>query len=74
MPNPLQANPLQDTLNVRGISPSAIAEIKAQSRARGLTVGGYIERLVALHLACRQSQLAEIGKLAAEVDLAPVTY
>lgn len=74
MPNPLQANPLQATLNVRGISPSAIAEIKAQSRARGLTVGGYIERLVALHIACRQSQLAEIGKLAAEVDLAPVVF
>jgi hypothetical protein len=41
------------TLNVRGIDPTVARRIKAGAAARGLTIGAYLARLVALHDAMR---------------------
>lgn len=67
-------NTAQSTLNVRGISPAAIAEIKAQARARNTTVGVAIERMVELFTACRASDDLYIRAMLAEVGLEPITH
>ena len=69
-----QPTQTQDTLNIRGIAPQTVQDIKAQARARGITVGEMLGRLMTLYAGCRQSRSVEIDTLLTEANLEPVTY
>jgi hypothetical protein len=55
------------TLNVRNIDAEAVQGIKRAARARGLTVGQYLPKLVALHDAARARADAGDDGLQAEL-------
>lgn len=56
-----------DTLNVRGIDAAAATRIRQAAAARGLTIGVYLARLVALHDAMRA--LADAGHTQVSAEL-----
>jgi hypothetical protein len=64
------------TLNVRGIEAEAAKRIKRAARARGMTIGEYLARLVELHVTlCEQADGIAAEELTAELkrlDLEPV--
>ncbi len=44
---------MEGNLNIRGIDPALVLEIKASAAARGMTLGQYVGALARLHTACR---------------------
>lgn len=62
-----------ETLNIRDIRSEAAAEIRAQARARGIRIGEYVGRLVALHVAIRDCESSE-GVNLADFGLGPLVH
>lgn len=64
----------RDTLNVRGIDAQTVVALKAQARARNLTVGGMIERLVLLFNDARASDEGAVRAMLDDAGLGPIGF
>lgn len=44
---------MEGNLNIRGMDPALMVEIKTSAAARGMTLGQYVGALARLHTSCR---------------------